>query len=143
MECSDDRVTATVQFIKFGLVGVSNTILYYVAYVIVLLVLAPFSIAWDYIAGNTVAFFLSTTWSFYWNNKYVFTVQEGQERKILPALLKTYVAYGFSGIILSNALSYVWIDILGVSKYLAPLVNLVVTVPVNFVINKFWAFKAR
>ncbi len=142
--CKDydvERTVVLVQFIKFGIVGVSNTVLYYVVYLFVLLVLSPFDFNWDYIAGNMVAFFSSTTCSFYWNNKYVFAVEAGKERKVLAALLKTYAAYGFSGIILSNILSYVWINIFGISKYLAPLINLIVTVPVNFVINKFWAFK--
>ena len=57
------------------------------------------------------------------------------------ALLKTYVAYGLTGIVLANVLSYVWINVFGVSKYVAPLINLVISIPLNFIINKFWAFR--
>ena len=80
-------------------------------------------------------------WSFYRNNKYVFATGEGHRRSVWRTLLKTYAAYAFTGIVLSNVLSYVWINVLGISKYVAPLINLVVSIPVNYLINKNWAFK--
>lgn len=52
-----------------------------------------------------VGFAISVLWSFYWNNKFVFTVGNGQKRNLLKALLKTYILYGFTGIILNNILS--------------------------------------
>ena len=67
----------------------------------------------------------------------------GEKRSPWKALLKTYISYGFTGIILSNILSYVWIRVFGISKYLAPLINLVVSIPVNFLMNKLWAFKGE
>ncbi len=98
---------------------------------------------YDYILGNTIAFLLSVLWSFYWNSRYVFGLEEGEKRSPWKALLKTYISYGFTGIILSNILSYVWIRVFGISKYLAPLINLVVSIPVNFLMNKLWAFKGK
>ena len=111
--------------------------------VLVLLALKPLNVSWDFIVGNMVAFILSVLWSFYWNNRFVFTVQEGQHRSIWRALLKTYVAYGFTGIILNNILSWLWINVLDISKFIAPLINLIISVPVNFIINKMWAFKTE
>lgn len=134
-------VDSLAQFVKFGIVGVSNTAISYGINVLVLKVLQPYGVGWDYIAGNTIAFLLSVLWSFYWNNKYVFKTGEGKNRNLLKALLKTYIAYGFTGIILTNILSYVWIDFFGVSKYVAPLINLIISIPLNFIINKAWAFK--
>lgn len=142
IELKEATADALVQFIKFGVIGLTNTLISYVLNIAVLLALKPYDLSWDYIAGNVVAFILSVLWSFYWNNKYVFTAKGGQKRSLWKALIKTYVAYGFTGIILSNVLSYVWIDLLGISKFVAPLVNLIISVPLNFIINKFWAFKA-
>ena len=35
-----------------------------------------------------------------------------------------------------------WLEVqLGVSKVIAPVVNLIITIPLNFVINKFWTFR--
>jgi putative flippase GtrA len=31
----------------------------------------------------------------------------------------------------------------GVSKLIAPILNLLVSVPVNFLLNKFWAFRTK
>ena len=102
--------------------------------------LAPFQLPWDYFAANITAFILSVAWSFFWNNKYVFTAREGEKRDIPSALLKTYVSYALTGLVLANILSYIWIDVIGISRFIAPLFNLVISVPVNFLLNKLWAF---
>ncbi len=142
-ELKDSTLESLVQFVKFGLVGATNTAISYGINVLVLKLLQPYNLGWDYIAGNVIAFILSVLWSFYWNNRYVFTQKEGQKRNTWKALLKTYISYGFTGILLTNILSYVWIDIFGISKYIAPLINLIISIPLNFIINKLWAFKTQ
>lgn len=128
------------QFAKFGLVGITNTLLSYVLNIAVLYLLEPFALSWDYIAGNVVAFVLSVLWSFYWNRRFVFQKEKTTLRTELLMLLKTYAAYALTGILLNNLLSWLWIERFGISKYVAPLINLVISVPLNFVINKFWTF---
>ena len=139
----ESSLQSLVQFVKFGLVGVTNTAVSYVINILVLKLLQPYHLPWDYVAGNVVAFVLSVLWSFYWNNKYVFRKGEGQTRNLGKALLKTYVAYGLTGIVLANVLSWVWINVFGISKYVAPLINLVISIPLNFIVNKFWAFRTQ
>ena len=141
----ENRWDGFMQFVKFGVVGVTNTVISYTLNVLVLFACAKLHIfeRYDYILGNTIAFLLSVLWSFYWNSRYVFGLEEGEKRSPWKALLKTYISYGFTGIILSNILSYVWIRVFGISKYLAPLINLVVSIPVNFLMNKLWAFKGE
>lgn len=130
-----------VQFVKFGVVGVTNTIISYVLNLLVLILMNPLNVSWDFVVGNVVAFILSVLWSFYWNSRFVFSVREDKERKPWKVLLKTYVAYAFTGIVLNNVLGWLWISILHISKYVAPLMNIVISVPVNFIINKRWAYK--
>lgn len=139
----ENAVNSLVQFVKFGIVGVSNTVISYVINVLVLLAMKPMDVSWDYFVGNIVSFILSVLWSFYWNNKYVFTLEEGKRRSIGKALLKTYVSYGFTGIILNNILSWIWVSVLCISKYIAPIINLVASVPINFFMNKLWAFREK
>ena len=79
----------------------------------------------------------------YWNNKYVFTKGDGEHRSWWMALLKTYVSYAFSGLLLANVLLFLWNDVLGIPELLGPIINLVITTPINFVINKLWAFKTK
>lgn len=129
------------QFVKFGIVGFSNVFISYIINIGALFLLRNYKLSYDYIIANMIAFILSVLWSFYWNNKFVFEEDKNKKRNVLQALLKTYIAYSFSCIILNNILSWVWIDILGISKYIAPMINLIITIPINFVLNKLWAFK--
>ena len=138
----EKTVDGLVQFIKFGIVGASNTAVSYGLNILVLRILQPYNLSWDYVVGNVVAFLLSVLWSFYWNNRYVFVQKEGEHRSAWRTLLKTYAAYGFTGILLTNILSYFWIDVLEISKYIAPLINMVISIPLNYFINKVWAFRS-
>lgn len=137
------KLNPYIQFVKFGLVGVSNTAVSYLMYMIILFLLRGLAWEQDYILANVVAFTISIFWSFYWNNKFVFKKAENSRRSMWLALGKCFLSYGFTGYILENALSYLWIEQIGVSKYIAPLLNLIFTVPVNFLLNKLWAFKDK
>ena len=141
----EDKFDALMQFVRFGIVGVSNTLISYVIYTASLLVFQRLEIfqGTDYVIAQVISFVLSVLWSFYWNNKKVFVKQEGEERSVIKSLLKTYVTYSFTGLFLSSALLVVWVEYMGISEFLAPLLNLIITVPLNFVINKFWAFKTK
>lgn len=144
-ELTDDAFAAFMQFVKFGLVGVSNTIISYVLYAASLIVFKKLAIlsGTDYLVAQIISFVLSVAWSFYWNNKLVFTVEEGEHRSVWRALLKTYVSYSFTGLFLNTILLVFWVDLLHISEFLAPIFNLLINVPINFVINKFWAFKTQ
>lgn len=142
LKFQDETWANLMQFVKFGIVGFSCTVISYVLNVLVLFALAPWNVFWDFIAANTVAFALSVLWSFYWNNRFVFVEQNGKKRNIGKTLAKTYLSYGFTGIILSNISSWLWIHVFGISKYVAPLINIIINVPLNFMINKFWTFRS-
>ena len=151
-ELTKDAEEAFIQFVKFGIVGLSNTIISYILYSGSLLIFKKLGLLdnempilgkLDYLMAQVIAFVLSVAWSFYWNNKYVFKVQEGKHRKILPALLKTYVSYSFTGLFLNTFLLILWVQVLGVNEFVAPIINLLISVPLNFIINKLWAFKTN
>ena len=36
---------------------------------------------------------------------------------------------------------YILIDVMLISKFLAPIFTLFITVPINFILNKFWTFR--
>lgn len=128
-----------IQFIKFAIVGASNTLISYLINVGVLFALSDLDWEFDYIVANIVAFVLSVIWSFYWNNRFVFNKND-QKSSLIRKLIKSYMAYGFTGIILNNVMSTMWIRLFGISKYIAPLLNLIVSVPVNFILQKLWVF---
>ena len=139
-DLTDKKRQTFKEFLQFGLVGVSNTIISYLLYVVTLLLVSKSGVKFDYIIANIVSWLLSVLWSFYWNNKFVFKKEEGEKRNIWAALFKTYVSYGFTGLILNNILSVLWVSVLHICKMLAPIINLVISIPINFFMNKLWAF---
>lgn len=144
LKISEETWDKFLQFVKFGIVGLSNTVISYVVYLVSLLLLQKNSILpnVDYLVAQFVGFLLSVLWSFYWNRKYVFNA-DTEDVPWPQALLKTYISYAFTGIFLNSILSILWVQMLGISKLIAPIINLLVSVPLNFVLNKFWAFKSK
>jgi len=121
-----------VQFMKFGIVGVLNTVIGLGVYYIFIYIDTSL-----YIAGNTAGFIAGVLNSYYWNNKYVFTKSEDGH---LKPLMRTFAAYGGT-FLLGTALLFIMVQYLKISEWIAPLINLAVTIPLNFLLNKFWAFK--
>lgn len=144
-ELSDEFFESFMQFVKFGIVGVSNTVISYVLYVGSLVFLNSVGGIgrYNYLIAQVVAFVLSVLWSFYWNNKMVFVLEEGKKRSIWKSLIKTYISYSFTGLFLNSILLILWVDILRISEFIAPIINLLISVPLNFIINKLWAFKTH
>ena len=119
------------QFIKFGIVGVSNTFISLAIFYI----LVWFGV--HYILANGVAFVLSVLNAYYWNRKYVFNKMEGS---VPRQLVKIYFSYGFT-FLLSSILLFLMVDVIGIPVVVAPLINVCITTPVNFVLNRFWTFR--
>ncbi len=124
-----------LQFIKFGLVGVSNTLVSMACYYVVLFI----NEKW-YMIGSILGTVLSIANAFYWNDKYVFKNSNNDKKSKLKRLGKTYISYGGTSI-LSNLLLYLEVSIFAINKTIAPIVNLIITIPLNFIINKIWTFK--
>jgi len=126
-----------LQFVKFGIVGLSNTLIAYAVYA------ACVWLGCHYLVANGLGFVVGVLNAYYWSDRYVFKKGEGETRSALWTLVKTYLAYGATGLLLASFLLYVYVDRWQVSAYLAQLLVLVVTVPLNFIINKCWSFKTK
>jgi putative flippase GtrA len=121
---------ALIQFLKFCVVGLSNTVISLAVYYIILYFGA------HYVIASILSFIISVLNAYYWNYKYVFNTKSD----ILKSLIKTYTSYGFS-YVLSTTLLIILVEYYNISELLAPILVLVITVPLNFILNKFWAFK--
>ena len=143
LKLNEQQIQAFLQFVKFGLVGVTSTVISYLIYLVSLLGLqaAGCSPKYDYLLAQVIAFLLSVLWSYFWNSRLVFKKEENETRSFWKSLLKCYASYAFSGLFLNSVLAYLWVDILGIPKAIAPLISLIIDVPVNFFMNKLWAFK--
>ena len=126
------------EFVKFGLVGISNTIVYWFISSLITGLLRQ-RVDKSYLYGNTIAFIVSVYWSFVWNRRFVFQ-DHSKGKAYFKALIKAYITYSFTGIVLYNILSWLWIDVIGISYLIAPILNSVIGFPVNYVMNKKWTF---
>lgn len=127
------------QIMKFCLVGITNTIVYYMVYVVSLLLFRKYSIlrAFDYEVSHLIGFIISVFWAFTINRKYVFqTVNEAY----FVELGRFYLTYSFTGLFINSILLFLWKQI-GISEFIAPFINAILVVAVNYFIAKFWVFK--
>ena len=143
------------QLARFCLVGVSNTllstVLFDLSYFLIGLLLPDAPAAWQVTlrlqASNLIAFFLSVTNAFLLSSRFVFRTEEGEKRNPLLAFGKTVASYAATGLLLTAALMALWDRLFAGGPeflpYLYPLFNLPITVPINFILNKFWAFRAK
>jgi putative flippase GtrA len=132
---NDDWKTILIQFIKFGLVGVSNTIVSWAFYYFFLWIDEQL-----YMVGGFVGTVVSIANAFFWNNRFVFKDDNNDLKNTIRKLIKTYISYGGTSL-LGMLLLYIEVEVFGISKALAPPFNLIITIPLNFVLNKFWTFK--
>lgn len=127
------------QFIKFGVVGLSNTAISYITYIVCLKVFGL-----HYQLCNVIAFVVSVTNAYYWNSRYVFNKGIVTSWKIhIVNYCKCVASYALTGLLLTALLLKLWVDMVGISESIAPLINLLITIPVNFLLNKYWAFKDK
>lgn len=153
IDFSEEQWDSLLQFVKFGLVGVWNTVFNYALYAVSLLIFQrldllqqnPYNL--DMHISTVIAFIISVFVSFLLNSRFVFQAEEGQTRSFGKALLKCYLSYGFTGLILNPILNTVWVKILPLpqdtAKLIAPAFSLIIAIPINFIMNKLWAFKTE
>ena len=136
-----------IQFIKFGMVGAINTVLTYL-----ITNGGYYLLHWHEQICNVIAFVITVFISFLLNGKFVFNknnIEEDNQKKEAKiknvswwkSLLKVYASYSITGLFLSALLLYIEEQLLGIPHYIATLMNLIVTIPINFLLNKFWAYK--
>jgi len=127
------NISSLFQFLKFSIVGVSNTLIYFLVYYLFLVVDNSL-----YLAGNVIGWLISVFNAWFWSRRYVFK-KDGKGEK-LKELLRSYLSYGAT-FLLSSVLLWVEVEYLNISSLIAPILMLLVTVPVNFFINKYWTFR--
>lgn len=126
-----------LRFIRFGFVGLSNTIICYAVY------LLGIALGINYLLASILGFVVSIINAFYWNNKYVFTAGQGSFRELMGRFVKAFLSYAGTGLVMTNILLVIQVRYLGVNEVVAPLINLLITIPLNYVLNKLWAFSSK
>ena len=120
-----------IRFFKFCLVGVSNTAISLGVYYIFVFINKDL-----YLLGNAVGFIVSVLNSYFWDSKFVFKKTD----EVSKTIIKTFLAYG-TNLLLGTGLLYLFVDLMNISEIIAPLINLIFTIPLNYLLNKFWVMK--
>lgn len=118
------------RFIKFSIVGFGNLFISLITYYI----LVFFSI--NYQIANIGGFITGSLNGYIWNKLWVFR----NSKKNLSSIVKFYFSY-LSTWLLSAILLYIWIEIFNISDKIAPIINVAITTPINYFMNKYWVFK--
>jgi len=122
-----------VQFVKFGIIGVSNTL---IAFAVYTLLLKGFGV-W-YLAASAIGFALGAVNGFLLNRRWTFSGHVGD------AL--TPVRWGVvqtCGLGLNLGLLYVFVHDAGLDKLLAQAFATIVVTVITFGVNRAWTFRVH
>jgi len=120
-----------VQFIKFGIVGVSNTLLSFAIYTVLLKVFG----VW-YLAASAIGFIIGAVNGFLLNRRWTFAGHVGDA--LTP--VRWGVVQG-CGLALNLGLLYLFVDGAGVEKLLGQALATAIVTVVTFLVNRAWTFR--
>lgn len=131
-----------VQVLLFGLVGFSSSLVNLGVYNLTLwcLRMLKWLPRFDFLIALFFGFVISVAWAFWFNRRYVFRTPEAPWKE---SLVKVYVTYSLTGIVLSGLLSLLWVSVFHIPKEIVTLINDCLCFPVNFLLNKYWSFRKK
>lgn len=115
--------------LKFGIVGLSNTLISYLAF---LLFFKIFSIA--YILSSICAYFTGLLNSYFWNLRWTFKKRHSRD-VLFKFIIVNIVSLGSKVLIV-----YFMVEYLQYSELVSELIAMSFAIVLNFVGNNFWTF---
>jgi len=122
-----------LQFVKFGIVGVSNTLLTFAVYTLLLKVFG----VW-YLLASAIGFAVGAVNGFLLNRRWTFRGHVGDARTPLR-----WTVVQSCGLGLNEALLYLWVDGVGLDKLLGQVFATGVVTIVTFLANRAWTFRTH
>ena len=123
-----------IQFIKFCLIGVLNTGIDFIIYGFLTRVLGFY-----FLLANIISVVVAMTFSFFANKTVTFKNKD-------TGILKQYSKFVFIntfGLILNNIILFIGVRVFNLNDLLAKFGAIIVTLVVNFIGMKYWAFKEK
>lgn len=120
-----------VQFVKFGIVGVSNTVLAFAIYTVLLKVFG----VW-YLGASAIGFVVGAVNGFLLNRRWTFAGHVGDS--LTP--VRWGVVQG-CGLALNEGLLYLFVDGAGVEKLLSQAFATGIVTVITFAVNRAWTFR--
>lgn len=126
-----DRLLLATQFVKFGIVGISNTLITLAVYTLLLKVFG----VW-YVAASAVGFLVGAANGFIWNRRWTFRQHVGDA--LTP--VRWFVVQG-CGLGLDLVLIYLLVQNAGLDKLLGQVCATAVVTVLTFFANRAWTFR--
>jgi putative flippase GtrA len=125
------RASVLIQFVKFGIVGISNTLLTFIVYTILLKGFGVF-----YLVASAIGFIVGATNGFLLNRRWTFREHVGDAfTPVRWAIVQS------CGLAINEVLLYLLVHDAHVDKLLAQALATVVVTVTTFIANRAWTFK--
>lgn len=120
------------RFLKFGTVGVFNTLITLGSYTLLIY------IGMNYLLANVLGYMLGVLNSYYWNKKWVFKAGDVKADVFLKFASVNVFTLGFNTLIL-----YLLVHYAGIHPVLANIVAIGSGMVLNYLLNARWTFAAK
>jgi putative flippase GtrA len=127
------RMPLVLQFVKFGVVGVSNTLIFFLVYTLLLKVFG----VW-YVAASGIGFAVGAINGFLWNRAWTFRGHVGDA--LTPV---RWFVVQTSGLLVNLGLVYLFVDGAGLGKLEGQAVTIVIVTVLTFLANRAWTFRGH
>lgn len=119
-----------IRFIKFGMVGVINTLVNWIIFFILN------ALGMYYILANIIAYILGTVNSYLWNTLWVFKYKD----KASTETTIKFIILNLIGLGLNTGILYVLVDLCNLNKFIGLVITTGIVMIINYVVNKLWVF---
>ncbi|PLS04319.1 GtrA family protein [Neobacillus cucumis] len=120
------------KLLKFGLVGVGNTLLSIGCYILFV------KLGMHYLLANILSYLIGLLNSYYWNKKWVFQYTERHLSVFVKFIIVNLVVLS-----INTSILYFFVKIIGWNQYLSQLIATGLGMGINFILNKKWTFEPR
>jgi putative flippase GtrA len=127
------RMPLVVQFVKFGIIGVSNTLIFFLVYTLLLKVFG----VW-YVAASGIGFAVGAINGFLWNRAWTFRGHVGDA--LTPV---RWFVVQTSGLLVNLGLVYLFVDGAGFGELTGQAATIVIVTLLTFSANRAWTFRGH
>lgn len=123
------------QFYKYSIVGLSNTLIDFLIYVVLTRTVAFF--ATYFLLANVLSFGIAVTNSYIWNRRWTF---RSTDAKRFQQYMKFFIV-NIGGLLLNTGLLSLLVYKFGVYDIMGKVIAIVISLAWNFLLNRIWVFK--
>jgi putative flippase GtrA len=117
------------RFIRFGIVGVMNTLITIVSFWILS------KIGVGYITANIISYLIGVVNSYFFNSRWVFKVDSKKSSRGVRFLIINLIV-----LVINTGLLILFVDKVGLNKYIAQILVIGICMVLNYFLNRKWTF---